>query len=120
MNATQTIGAAPAAAHTHKLAEVHGAMAPGIRMFRNLRFKAKAWIITAVFVAPLLLTLYAYIEKEWADIHFTADEISGAALVQEVYPVLQTLQVHRGLSTAALSGDAAAKARMDEASAKVT
>jgi methyl-accepting chemotaxis protein len=114
------MGAASAAARTHTLTEVHGAMAPGIRMFRNLRFKAKAWIITAVFVAPLLLTLYAYIEKEWADITFTRDEMAGAALVQEVYPLLQTLQAHRGLSTAALSGDAAAKARMDEAGAKVT
>jgi methyl-accepting chemotaxis protein len=114
------MGAVSAAARTHTLTEVHGAMAPGIRMFRNLRFKAKAWIITAVFVAPLLLTLYAYIEKEWADITFTRDEMAGAALVQEVYPLLQTLQTHRGLSTAALSGDAAAKARMDEAGAKVT
>jgi methyl-accepting chemotaxis protein len=119
VNTTQTLAAPRSAPTSSQLTEAHGFMAPGIRMFRNLRFKAKALIITAVFVAPLLLALYAYVEKEWADITFTRDEMSGAALVQEVYPLLQTLQAHRGLSTAALAGDAAARARMDETSAKV-
>jgi methyl-accepting chemotaxis protein len=47
---------APAAQHDGFFAH-HGLWAPGVRMFRNLRFAAKAAIISMVFVLPIVVLL---------------------------------------------------------------
>ena len=47
-----TAGAAPAPEGSDFF-RYHGAWAPGVRLFRNVRFRTKAWIISAAFLVPL-------------------------------------------------------------------
>ncbi len=41
----------------------HGIWAPGVRLFRKLQFKSKAFIITMVFVLPLLTVGYSFFQS---------------------------------------------------------
>lgn len=84
----------------------HGPWAPGVRLFRRLSFGAKAAIISASFLVPLLLLGWYYVGNINAQIGFSGKERLGVAYAQRLVPVLEAGQRWRG-------GDASARADID-------
>ena len=61
----------------------HGIWAPGVRAFRNLHFRAKAFLISAVFLVPLALLATLFTQVRLETIDSTKLERRGAAYVKE-------------------------------------
>ena len=82
----------------------HGIWAPGVRAFRNLNFRTKALLISAVFLLPmaLLATLFAQARLETIDA--TNLERRGVAYVKEATPLLLKVAELRRLSLRNASG----------------
>jgi methyl-accepting chemotaxis protein len=97
----------------------------GVRLFSNLPFRGKAWAITGVFVLPLALLLAMLFNELLADLHFSAKEIEGVALVRHVPPLMQAAQNYRRVSTAEAASKTAqpdtaqARAAVEAAMAKL-
>jgi methyl-accepting chemotaxis protein len=85
----------------------HGVWAPGIRLFRALRFRAKAGLISAVFLLPIAVLGWQYFADKQAAVAFSSSERTGVAYQRAALPVLDALV---GLRSAAMAG-AAAEAR---------
>jgi methyl-accepting chemotaxis protein len=73
----------------------HGLWAPGVRLFRAIGFKAKALVISAVFMMPIALLAWNYFTGQQAAIEFSAKERLGVAYAKEVMPLLDALQRQR-------------------------
>ncbi len=106
----------------------HQSSAPGglgVRLFSNLPFRGKAWLITGVFVLPLALLLVLLFNELFADLRFSAKEIEGVGYVRSVPPLMQAAQNYRRVSAAEAASktpqpDAAqAKSAVEAAMAKV-
>ncbi len=69
----------------------HGVWAPGIRLFRALGFRAKAMVISAVFLVPILLLAANYFRAQQANIDFSAKERLGVSYARATIPLLQQL-----------------------------
>ena len=80
----------------------HGAWAPGIRLFRAIGFRAKAMIISAMFLVPILLLSWYYFSHLAAQIEFTQKERQGVALMSEFVPVLKGVIDSRNATRAML------------------
>ncbi|TXC66239.1 hypothetical protein FSC37_11025 [Piscinibacter aquaticus] len=81
----------------------HGAWAPGVKLFRRIQFRAKAAIILAVLVVPLVVLGWNYFGDRAAAIEFTAKELRGAEYAREVLPLITHAQRQRELAAAAQS-----------------
>ncbi|MDE2593896.1 MAG: methyl-accepting chemotaxis protein [Burkholderiales bacterium] len=66
----------------------HGIWALGIRMFRRLRFQAKAWIITLVFMIPTLFLSWQYFGDKADAIGFSDKERVGIEYAKVLIPLL--------------------------------
>jgi methyl-accepting chemotaxis protein len=84
----------------------HGAWAPGVRLFRRLTFGAKAAIISASFVVPLLLLGTYYFGNIGDQIAFSEKERLGVAYAKRLVPVLEAGQRWR-------AGDGSARAAIE-------
>ncbi|MBL8276800.1 MAG: cache domain-containing protein [Pelomonas sp.] len=84
----------------------HGFWAPGIRLFRNLQFGAKALLISATFVLPMVALLAWLIRDE-----------AGAQLAERQNAVRQHVEIAHGLLTWAQGLEAAGMSR-EEAQAR--
>ena len=73
----------------------HGLWAPGVRLFRNIGFRAKAAIISAVFLVPIGVLGFSYFKTQGANIAFSAKERDGIVFAREVMPLLDLLQQQR-------------------------
>ena len=94
----------------------HGAWAPGVRLFRALGFRAKAWVIAATFGLPLAVLGWNYFGNQAAQIEFSARERVGVLYARELMPVLDALQRRRVLAVRGQAGanaDAAERAVAD-------
>ena len=76
----------------------HGFWAPGVRVFRALRFRAKATIISLAFALPLLFVSVQYFQSKSDSIAFSAQERVGVSYLKEALPALQAMQRQRRLS----------------------
>jgi methyl-accepting chemotaxis protein len=76
---------------------VHGIWTPGVQLMRKLQFKAKALIITALFLLPLCVAGWSYYSAQQANIDFAAKERLGLSYVQQVTPLVPQLQLLRKL-----------------------
>jgi len=85
----------------------HGPWAPGIRLFRAIGFRAKAMVISAAFLIPIVFLAWQYFGDKAAAIEFSARERVGVSYMHHAMPVLQALVAER---SAALSGDSGALA----------
>jgi methyl-accepting chemotaxis protein len=88
----------------------HGVWAPGVRVFRSIGFRAKAAVISAIFLVPLVFLAWQYFGDKAAAIGFSAAERVGVQYLQQAMPVLQALVAQRD---AAAAGDAAGVAAAD-------
>jgi methyl-accepting chemotaxis protein len=108
------------ASQSNDLFRYHGAWAPGVRLFRNLSFRAKAWVVTAAFVLPLGLVSQQWFAAQSDSIKFSAKERLGVEYGQAVIPLLPALQDQRRLTLAAIAGKkddaamSAVRAQIDE------
>jgi methyl-accepting chemotaxis protein len=73
----------------------HGAWAPGVRMFRALGFRTKAWIISAVFAVPMVWLSWQYFSFTGDAVAFSAKEHVGVEYTRELVPLLLLLQQQR-------------------------
>jgi methyl-accepting chemotaxis protein len=76
----------------------HGLWAPGVRLFRAIGFRAKAAIISAVFLLPIGVLSYNYFTAQQAQIEFSAKERLGVTYARELMPLLKLLQQQRLLA----------------------
>jgi methyl-accepting chemotaxis protein len=61
----------------------HGVWAPGVRAFRSLHFRAKALLISAVFLAPMALLGVLFVQARMEVIEVARLERQGVAYVKE-------------------------------------
>ncbi len=66
----------------------HGAWAPGVRLFRRLQFRAKALMISAIFVVPVLALGWSFYTDKADAIAFSAKERIGVTYVRMAMPEL--------------------------------
>ena len=78
--------------------EHHGFWAPGVRLFRALRFRAKAGLISLAFILPTLFVSMQYFNDRADSIAFSASERVGVSYLKEALPVLQAMQRQRRLA----------------------
>jgi len=89
--------------------------APGAALMDKLRFRSKL-IAIAIICISAVAALTAYLVPLLGEqIQFTRSEIRGIAGVERSLELIRTLQVHRGLESRALAGDAKAGAALGEA-----
>ena len=98
----------------------HGLWAPGIRLFRQLKFRAKALWISAVLLMPALVLGTAFLADTQAQLEFSRKERQGVAAMQHFVPVLLGILETRNATRSLLGGfDAskdysAARSRVDQ------
>lgn len=92
----------------------HGPWAPGVKLFRALRFTPKAVLISAVLLVPLVVLFCVYLQKQLDDENFTRSELQGVALIKVYAPMLRGAIDLRN-TTRAVAGNPALGASIDEA-----
>lgn len=73
----------------------HGVWAPGVRLFRRLGFRAKALIISAVFLIPTILLAWNFVANLADSISFSAKERLGVVYLREAIPLVALSQAYR-------------------------
>ncbi len=86
----------------------HGVWAPGVRLFRRIGFRAKAMVISLVFLVPIAVLGWSYFSDKADAIGFSAKERLGVAYAEALAPVAQALQQQRAAVLAGGREDAAA------------
>jgi len=88
----------------------HGLWAPGVKLFRQIGFRAKAAIVSVCFLLPLAIVGGLWFAAVNDDIGFSAKEREGVAYAREVMP-LQTLLMRQRMLAArqAATGQAPAE-----------
>jgi methyl-accepting chemotaxis protein len=88
----------PAASGLSEFFRYHGLWAPGVRLFRAIGFRAKATVISAVFMLPIGVLSYNYFTAQQGQIDFSAKERLGVTYARELMPLLRVLQEQRLLA----------------------
>jgi methyl-accepting chemotaxis protein len=86
----------------------HGFWAPGVRLFRQLSFRAKALLISVMFLIPLLAVSTAYLGHALSAESVGEHELRGAAVSQESLRLLALLQQQRLAAVEAAGGGSSA------------
>jgi methyl-accepting chemotaxis protein len=73
----------------------HGFWAPGVRLFRNLGFRAKAALISLMFILPLAVIGSAYLREAQAERQRAARELAGVAFARDLIELLDRLEQQR-------------------------
>jgi hypothetical protein len=95
----------------------HGAWAPGVRLFRRLQFRAKAAIISAVFLLPLALISVALWQAKQEAIDFAEKERMGVAVYAPLGNFYSSLTRVRNATRSILGGH---DAKADYAAARLS
>ncbi len=82
----------------------HGIWAPGVRLFRRVRFRSKAALIVGVLVVPLLLASFWVLRDMQQAVTTVGTERSGVAAMKTFVPVLKGLLETRNATRAGLGG----------------
>ena len=86
----------------------HGVWAPGVRLFRNLGFNAKATLISITFLVPLALLAFFHGSERLAAWRFTQLEREGVVYAQAVVQAIDAAGRERTVALA----DGPAKAQL--------
>jgi methyl-accepting chemotaxis protein len=76
----------------------HGVWSPGVRLFRNLRFYTKAWIVSLAFAVPLAIVSVQWFVAQSEAIAFAAKERLGVEYAQKVMVLVPLAQEQRRLA----------------------
>jgi len=75
---------------------------PGVA---GLRVWQKLALIPLALLVPLSILLYFFASSQRNEIAFTTKEVRGVEYLQAVFPILQNIAQHRGMTNSLLSGD---------------
>ncbi len=95
MNTSTT--AADTARATGSFFSFHGPWAPGVRLFRRLKFQQKALLVSIGFLVPLAMLLYAYLQNVQANLEMSRQERAGVEIVRQMEPWIIEVQKQRRL-----------------------
>ena len=87
----------------------HGLWAPGVRLFRTLQFRAKAAIVSALFLLPIVALSIAMLQNSREQVSFTEDERAGVHVLRALMPVFESVLEVRNATRAGLGGHDTAK-----------
>ncbi len=73
----------------------HGWLAPGVRLFRNLGFSAKAWCLSFAFLVPLVVSLSALTLTQQEQVEVARAELRGVDMVRPALQLVQAAQDRR-------------------------
>jgi len=73
----------------------HGIWAPGVRLFRALQFRSKALIITTVFLLPIALLTWTFLNDKSDSISFSVKERDGVTYMRDAVPLVGLAQTYR-------------------------
>jgi methyl-accepting chemotaxis protein len=119
MNKARSSGQSRQASGAAEFFRYHGAWSPGVRLFRNLRFRTKALIVSLVLLLPAVVLGLAFVQDTKHQIDFTAKERAGVATLQVFQPVLLGVLEARNATRAMLGGYQAAAKPYAEARQRV-
>jgi methyl-accepting chemotaxis protein len=94
-NQRQSAAMLPAPGSSNPLSEFfryHGMWAPGVRLFRNIGFRAKAWLIAITFLLPMAVVSWNFFDNQASQIDFSAKERLGVTYAREAVPLVDRLQ----------------------------
>ncbi len=98
--------------------KVHGIWTPAVLMMRRISFKAKALIISAIFMVPILLSTQFLVNTELNQISFSKKELEGVAYIKALAPTTQQLIAMRSAHMAG-ADTASLKSELDQQLAKL-
>ncbi|MFC4787885.1 MULTISPECIES: methyl-accepting chemotaxis protein [Giesbergeria] len=93
----------------------HGVWSLGIRLFRQLRFGAKAAIVSSLFLLATLVGVVLYLSAAQQGIERLRKEQAGVSIVERLAPVLHALTDLRNASRAQGAGYVAATPLLQQA-----
>jgi len=113
----QSLGARPTAAPDSTQAATgpteffryHSVWAPGIRLFRQVHFKTKAAMVSAMFLVPVLALGWSFYTDKAASIEFSAKERLGIEYVRDLMPLLKLSVQQRTLAGTPSAADMRSK-----------
>ncbi|WP_425259873.1 methyl-accepting chemotaxis protein [Rubrivivax sp. RP6-9] len=73
----------------------HGWLSPGVRLFRNLGFSAKAWCLSLAFLVPLIVSLSALTLTQQAQVEMARAELRGLDMVRPALQLVAAAQDRR-------------------------
>ena len=73
----------------------HGIWAPGVRLFRRMGFSQKACSITAMFLVPIAVLTWSFLEVEQTQLNNTAKEQRGVEYQKEALAFLNAAVAHQ-------------------------
>ena len=97
----------------------HGIWSPGVRLFRVLQFRTKAWIVSAAFLLPLFGMNYLLWTQENDGVAATQAELRGIAYLQPLLELVDVAQQRRDAATLNAETTPALQDRTDAVLAKV-
>ena len=97
----------------------HGVWAPGVRLFRSIGFRAKAFVIALAFLLPLVVLGWKYFNNQSGQIDFSAKERLGIRYAAEVMPLLDLMQRQRLYASLQAAGVASAPAELARVQADI-
>ncbi|MDY7576322.1 hypothetical protein [Actimicrobium sp. CCI2.3] len=77
----------------------HGWLSPGVRLFRSIRFQAKALWIALAFLVPLLMTLFYLWSAANDQVSFARTERQGLTFVHPLVDLLKAAQGRRRIAS---------------------
>ncbi len=72
-------------------------MRPGVNLFRNIRFKTKASLISVAFLTPIIVLLWSFLQTKQEAIQATQSEQEGFRLIQHFVDLNRATQEYRRL-----------------------
>jgi methyl-accepting chemotaxis protein len=85
---------------------------PGVQLMRHLRMPAKMALMGLCLALPLCLLLVVTWVSGQAGVSFAASEADGVRVATKLTQLVTHVQLHRGLTNRALSGDTAAQQQL--------
>ena len=99
---------APKASPTQTLSasafEHHSFWAPGVSLFRALKFKSKAMLVSTAFLVPIVLLAFTLWKSTQDIVDFANKERAGVAVMRWVVPVYANVLEARNATRAKLGG----------------
>ncbi|GAB5606264.1 methyl-accepting chemotaxis protein [Sideroxyarcus sp. TK5] len=88
-------------------------LAPGMALMGRLSYARKFGLISLIFMLPIALLTYFFINEVNTGISFAEKERHGVAYLVPLKEVLSDMQQHRGMAAALLNGDSSFAGKLE-------
>jgi methyl-accepting chemotaxis protein len=106
------------AAATGRYFRYHGALGPGVRLMRRLKFRSKMAIVLSCVALPFAVVAMTLIRTSYAEWRANEAERHGVAYLRDLLDVMDVARNYRSAVYAGFDGDARAQALIDQAAAR--